>query len=140
MTHLPEHDLEKLKSELKSFHQDLIEAHLEKDLDFFVKDLSEDYFSVTSAEIRRPTREQILEKFEYYLGRTTFTEYHDLEEPVIGISHDGSLGWSLVRVKIAGKQEQEDGSLADLDFSCAWITLFERRDGKWLRMGEVSSF
>jgi len=140
MAQKTEKELEILKSELRSFHLDLIKAHLEKDLDFFVKDISDDYFSVSGAEIRHPSRTEILDRFDYYLGRTTFKEYRDLEEPLIRISRDGSLGWSIVRVKIAGDQEQPDGSTADLDFTCAWITLFERQGDKWIRMGEVSSF
>lgn len=109
-------ELELLKSELKSFHQDLIQAHLEKDLDFFVKDISEDYFSVSGSEIRHSSRQDILAKFKYYLRRTTFKEYRDLEEPIIGISQDGSLGWSIVRVRVSGDQEQPDGSTADPGF------------------------
>jgi len=31
------------------------------------------------------------------------------------------------------------GIEVDFDYLFAWITLFERRDDKWLRMGEVSS-
>jgi len=27
-----------------------------------------------------------------------------------------------------------------LDFTCAWITLFERQGGSWIWLGEVSSF
>lgn len=137
---MTETDLELLKQEIKDFHADLIRAHFEKDLDFFVDDIGEDYFSVSRGEIRHPSREDILSQFSSYLGRTEFKEYRDLQEPIIGISEDGSLAWSLVRVKVAGDQEQADGSQAQLDFTCAWITLFKRDQDGWIRLGEVSSF
>jgi hypothetical protein len=140
---MPDHhqdELEKRKEELKTFHQELIQAHFQEDLDFFTRDISQDYFSVSRAEIRHPSEKEIREQFKNYLGRTSFREYKDLQEPIIGISRDGSLGWSLVRVRVAGDQEGEDGSMADLDFTCAWITLFERQGEKWIRLGEVSSF
>ena len=133
-------NLEGLKQEIRTFHQDLIQAHLDKDLDFFVDDIGEEYFSVSWGEIRNPSREDILSQFSSYLGRTEFNEYRDLQEPIIGISDDGSLAWSLVRVKVEGDQEQLDGSMAELDFTCAWITLFKREGEGWIRLGEVSSF
>lgn len=133
-------DLKLLKDELRSFHKDLIQAHFQKDLDFFTRDISPNYFSVSRAEIRHPSRKEIREQFKNYLGRTSFREYRDLQEPIIGISEDGSMGWSLVQVKVAGEQEQPDGTSTGLEFTCAWITLFERRQDSWIRIGEVSSF
>lgn len=129
-----------LKQEIRDFHKDLIQAHFEKDLNFFVEDIAEDYFSSSRGEIRHPSREDILSQFSSYLDRTEFKEYRDLQEPIIGISNDGSLAWSLVRVKVAGDQEQTDGTTAELDFICAWITLFKREGESWIRLGEVSNF
>jgi hypothetical protein len=63
-----------------------------------------------------------------------------LREPIIGISQDGSLAWSIVQVKVAGRRKMEDGVEVKLNFICAWITLFERQGERWLRRGEVSSF
>ena len=137
---MEKNDLDSLKQEIRTFHQDLIQAHFDKDLDFFINDIGDDYFSVSRGEIRHPSREDILSQFSAYLGRTEFKDYRDLEEPLIGISDDGSLGWSLVRVKVAGDQEQSDGTQAKLDFICAWITLFKREGDRWIRLGEVSSF
>jgi len=136
----PNPDLEALKMEIAEFHKVLIDAHLKKDVDFFVQDLSEDYVSVTGGEIREPTVEEIRSRFSSYLNNTAFTEYKDLQEPIIGISKDGSIAWSIVQVKVAGKRKMEEGVEVELDFICAWITLFERRDDRWLRLGEVSSF
>ena len=75
-----------------------------------------------------------------YLNNTTFTEYRDLQEPIIGFSKDGSVAWSIVQVKVAGKRTIENGAERDLDFTCAWITLYERQGDKWLRLTEVSNF
>ena len=133
-------DLDQLKQEIRDLHTELIQAHFKKDLDFFVNGIGEEYFSASRGEIRHPSREDIFSQFSSYLGRTEFKEYRDLQEPIIGISDDGSLAWSLVRVKVAGVQEQADGSQAELDFICAWITLFKREGDSWVRLGEVSSF
>ena len=133
-------DLEALKSEILALHKKTIDAHLEKNVDFFVSDLSENYFSVGNGEIRQPLKEEIRANFDDYLHNTTFTEYRDLRQPMIGISKDGSLAWSIVQVKVTGKRKNADGSERMVDFICAWITLYQRQGEKWIRLGEVSSF
>ena len=133
-------DFKVLKAELLEIHKKFIEAHLEKNVDFFVQDLAEDYVFVARGEIGHPSPKEILSNMSDYLNNTEFSEYRDTQEPVIGFSKDGSLGWSIVRVKVAGKRTLDDGSERDTEFICAWITLFERKGNKWVRLGEVSSF
>ncbi|MHA2333931.1 MAG: hypothetical protein ACXAEU_18030 [Candidatus Hodarchaeales archaeon] len=133
-------DFESLRSEILAYHNAFIEAHLNKNVDFFVQDIADEYFSVSYGEIRKPTKEEIKSLFTNYLNNTVFTEYRDLSEPIINFSEDGSMAWSLVQVKVKGKQTVENESERDLDFICAWITLYKRQDNKWIRLGEVSSF
>jgi hypothetical protein len=133
-------DDERLRSEIAGLHKALIDAHLNKDVGFFVQDLSEDYVSVSGGEIRKPSIKEIRSTVSDYLDHTTFAEYRDLCEPIIGFSQDGLLAWSIVQVKVAGKRKMGDGSERDLDFICAWITLFERQGDRWVRRAEVSSF
>jgi hypothetical protein len=133
-------DIEALRSEILDLHKRMIEAHWEKDVGFFSRDISDHYFSVGNGEIRRPAREEIAAEFADYLKTTNFTEYRDLQDPIIGLSKDGSLAWSVVQVKVAGKRASENGTDRDLGFICAWITLYERQGKKWVRLGEASSF
>jgi len=133
-------DIEKFRAEILALHKQTIDAHWKKDVGFFIQDISDNYFSVNNGEIRRPSKEEITRQFTDYLSNTTFTEYRNLQEPIIGISNDGSLAWSLVKVKVAGKRRTENGTQRDLDFTCAWITLYARQGKKWIRSGEVSSF
>ena len=135
-----EADLAALKSELLDWHNAELQAHLDNDLDFFVQDVADDYISVSGGEIRRLTIDDIQSKFTNYLGRTTFSEYKDLHEPIIGLSKDGSLAWSIVNVKVAGKRKMEDGTEADMGFISAWIMLYERQGNKWVRIADVSTF
>lgn len=132
-------DFEVLKKEILDLHRVTIEAHLRKDVDFLVGDISEDYVTVSNGEIRYPTAEEIRSTFTRYLDNTAFSEYRDLCEPIVGFSDDGSVAWSVVRVKVAGRTVA-NGSERELDFICAWITLYRRRGDRWIRVGEVSSF
>lgn len=128
-----------MKSEILALHKALIDAHLNKDVDFFVQDLSEDYMSISHGEILRPTKEEIRATFGSYLNNTEFTEYRDLCEPIVGFSQDGSVAWSIVQVKVAGKRTMDDGSKRDMDSTWAWLTLYERQGDKWIRLLEVSN-
>jgi len=131
---------DKLRSEILELHQQAIEAHLNRDVDFFVHNISENYLSVSKGEIRKPSKDEIRSQFSNYLNNTTFVEYRDLQEPIIEFSDDGSVAWSIVRVKVAGIRTMNDGTERELDFICAWITLYRRQNDKWIRLGEVSSF
>jgi hypothetical protein len=136
----PRTDLEALRSEISRFHKTLLDAHWEKDVEFFTQDLSEDFLTVSEGEIRKPTLDDIYTTTSNYLNNTTFTEYRYLREPTIGISKDGSMAWSIAQVSVVGTRNMEDSSERDVDFICRWITVFERQDGKWIRRTEVSSF
>ena len=133
-------DLEALGSEILELHKSAIEAHLNKDVDFLVQDLSDGFVSVSNGEIEYPTGEELRSSFSSYLNNTTFSQYTDLREPIIGFSKDGSLAWSIVQVKVAGTRKMDDETERDLDFTCAWITLYEREGSRWIKLAEVSSF
>jgi len=47
-------DFELYEKEILSLHQEMINAHLNKDASWFTKDISDDYFSVGRGEIRFP--------------------------------------------------------------------------------------
>jgi ketosteroid isomerase-like protein len=132
-------DSDNLRSEILNFHKKFIDDHLNKNIDSFVEDYAEDYIFVTHGEISHRAKDEFKASFSDYLNNTTFSEYRDLEEPIIGFSKDGSMAWSIVKVKVAGTRNLEDGSQKDFDVTYAWITLYERQGDKWIRTVEVST-
>jgi hypothetical protein len=135
----PAPNFDTLRKEILDLHQKTIDAHWKKDVEFFTKDISDDYFSAGNGEIRNPAKEEITSQFERYLQGTTFTEYRDVREPIIRFSKDGSMAWSLVQVRVAGRSQAEFGTERDFDTTWAWITLYERQGDGWVRLGEVSN-
>ena len=132
-------DTEALRSEILDFHKKFVDDHLNKNVDSFVEDYAEDYIFVAHGEIDHPSKEEFKTSFSEYLHSTTFSEYRDLEEPIVGFSKDGSMAWSIVKVKVAGTREVEIGSTKEFDIIYAWITLYERQGDKWIRTVEVST-
>ena len=97
------------------------------------------FITVSRGEIHKPTKEETQAMFTNYLENTEFSEYRDLQEPIIGFSKDGSIAWTIVQVKVAGKRKM-DGKEVDLDFVSSWIMLYERHGGKWVKLVNASSF
>ncbi len=129
-----------MESEILALHQALIDGHWNRDVDAILRDVAADFLSVANGEVRRPTLDEMRANLAGYLDNTTFSEYRDLSEPIVGFSEDGSLAWSVVQVKVAGRRRLDDGTERELDFVCAWLTLYRRQDGRWLRTAEVSTF
>ncbi len=133
-------DFEGLRAEILALHEASIQAHWDKDVDYFTRDVVEGYFSVSNGDIHRRALVEIEAQFTGYLNNTIFTEYEDLREPLVGFSRDGSLAWLLAQTKIAGRRKMDDGTIREMDFTCAYIMLFERRGERWVRLGDVSTF
>ncbi|HET9300225.1 MAG TPA: hypothetical protein VFO11_09775 [Candidatus Polarisedimenticolaceae bacterium] len=118
----------------------MLRAHLESDVGLLLEDDAAEGIQANRGVVSTTGAADTREHMGAYLGRTTFTEYRDLIEPLVTVSRDGSLGWVIVQVYARGTQRQEDGKVEPLEFTCAWIELYEGRDGRWLRVGNVSNF
>jgi len=136
----PAPDLEAWRREILDLHRQMIDAHLKKDVRFIVDHMADGYFSVQNGEIRHPSRQDMAAEFEEYLGTTTFTEYRDLRQPIVGFSKDGSIAWLIVQVRVAGRNPDGSGGEKDFGLTWAWITLFERRGDGWVWLGEASNY
>jgi hypothetical protein len=136
----PSPDFEALKREILNLHQQTIDAHMKKDTGFFSRHMADGYFAVKDGEVRHPSRQDVASEYERYLATTAFTEYRDMREPIVGFSKDGSVAWSIVQVKVAGRDRAESGQEKDFDLTWAWITLYGRKGDRWIWLGESSSF
>ncbi|GEM_PF-826704 len=70
-----------------------------------------------------------------------YTVYDDLIRPIVKISNDGSLGWVIAQVSASGVRFDANGKPSGpLEFVCAWIELYEKVQGRWRLLGNVSNF
>ena len=134
-----EPDFEALRKEIRAYHDAFIAAHVENRPGFMVQDLAGDYANVSGGEIVRQTRDEILELFTDYLGHTTFSEYRMPEEPIISFSDDGSVAWSIFRLKVSGVRKLPDGSAVSFDDMWGCLMLFRRQGDRWVRVAEASN-
>jgi hypothetical protein len=125
---------------LAALHEKVILAHRQSNVETMLEDEAADYIVANRGEITHPTLEERRKRLGAYLRSTAFQEYRDLTVPVITVSGDGTLGWVIVQVQASGIQTTESGEKEPLLFVSAWIELYEKRDGRWLRVGNVSNF
>ena len=126
--------------QLRALHAKVIRAHQLSDVEMLLEDEAEDYVIASRGEVSRPTLAERRAVLGLYLESTRFQEYRDTNEPVVKVSGDETLAWVMVQVEARGLQTRPDGTEAELEFVSAWIELYEKREGRWYRVGNVSNF
>ena len=132
-------ELEEYRKEILSLHASFIEAHLEKDAAFLAKPTADDYLSVARGEVVKMSAAEVEARLAPYLAATEFSFYTDLEDPIVGISDDGSIAWSIVQVRVAGTRTGEGDETSSFDTRWAWLTLYRRDGDGWQRIADVST-
>lgn len=128
------------EAQLLLLHEEAMRAHRESNVDLILKAEEDDYVVSSRGEVSHPNREERRQFLGPYLESTRFSVYRDLIPPVVKVSADGSLGWVVVQVEAKGEQTQPDGTVAPLEFVSSWISLYEKRNGRWVGIGNVSNF
>lgn len=128
------------EDQLLRLHEEALRAHRESSIDLLLEAEEDDYVVSSQGEVSRPNREARRRGLGPYLESTRFSVYRDQIPPVVKVSKDGSLGWVIAQIEAKGEQTEPDGTVAPLEFVSSWIELYEKRGGRWLRVGNVSNF
>lgn len=127
------------RAQLLALHEKALVAHRQSNVEILLEDEGDDYVIANAGNVSRPTKAQRASALGPYLTSTRFTSYVDSVPPIVNVSRDGTLGWVIARVAARGVQQGEQGE-EPLEFISAWIELYEKRDGRWTRTGNVSNF
>ena len=125
---------------LAALHQKVLLAHQQGNVELLLEDEVEDYVVAKRGEVSKPTIAERRARLGSYLENTTFEEYRDLAEPIVTVSGDGTLGWVIVQVDGVGEQADAVGGKLAVEFTSAWIELYQKQQGLWFRVGNVSNF
>ncbi len=132
-------DVEKEKAEILRLHDLDRAAHLKGDAADLVSRLAPELISVAEGKIIRQTRDENRKLFEEYFRGSKHTAWDDLEPPVIRISPDGQMAWAIYRVHSRYEQTR-DGKKEVTEFVAAWMSAYEKRNGKWEMTAVASTF
>ncbi len=132
-------DVEKEKAEILRLHDLDRAAHLKGDAADLVSRLALDLISVAEGKIIRQTREENRKLFEEYFRGSKHTAWDDLEPPVVRVSPDGQMAWAIYRVHSRYEQTR-DSKKEVTEFVAAWMSAYEKRNGKWEMTAVASTF
>ena len=135
----PSADLEKEKAELLRLHKSDREAHFKTDVDALLANSPEEFISVGRGKINRSSKEDARKMFSGYFRDAKYYEWDDVEEPIIRISNDASMAWMITRTRVRRVQKKADGAEQEEKFVYAGIMTYEKRDGRWVRVANVST-
>ena len=128
------------EDQLLQLHEEALRAHRESDVNLLLNAEEDDFILSNAGKVSRPNRDARRQGLGPYLESTRFAVYRDQIPPVAKVSKDGSLGWVIAQIEANGEQTGPDGTVASIEFVSSWIELYEKRGGRWLRVGNVSNF
>ncbi len=136
----PSANLEKDKAELLRLHKSDREAHFKTDVEMLLENSPEEFISVSRGKISRSGKADARKMFTQYFRDAKYYEWDDVEEPIIRISNDSSMAWMITRTRVRRVQRNAAGAGQEEKFDYAGIMTYERRDGRWVRVANVSTF
>jgi hypothetical protein len=131
---------ESAKAELLALHQADRRAHFARDVDALLSAAPGEFIYVRDGEIQTQTKDASRKRFIEYFQGAEFTAWDDLEPPIVHVSPDGRMGWMIVRVKIAYTKTDAGGKKASEETVCAWMSAYEKSEGKWVHVANASTF
>ena len=133
-------DTEREKAELLRIHKADREAHFRTDVNLLQERSPAVLISVRSGRIERTSKADERAHFEEYFRGARYYEWDDLEEPIISVSGDGSMAWMITRIRVRRVQKDASGGEREQKFVYAGIMTYEKKDGTWVRVANVSTF
>ena len=125
------------KAALLKIHNKDRQAHFLTDVEAALASVHEPHIYVRDGVIQHLSRSDLEKTFREYFRDTTFLEWNDLEEPIVNVPGDGTMGWMVERLKV---RRIIKGEGEERQFIYAGITVYEKRDGTWLKVANASTF
>jgi len=135
----PDADAERARAELLTLHQADRRAHFSHDIGALLATLPAELIYVREGKVEHQSKEQLRHRFEEYFRGAEFSAWDDLEPPIIHVSPDGQMGWMILRVKVAYTQTDPGGKKTGEQTVMAWMSAYEKRDGKWLHVANITT-
>ena len=126
---VPHVDLDSDRAELLRLHHQARVAHLEKRVDLM--GFPDTLLEISGGTVKLRSAGENRERFQAYFDRSTFAEWADLAPPIIRISPDGQMAYSVVQKSVRLTAPDSAGVARPEHTIYAWIEVYEKRNGKW---------
>lgn len=131
----PSPDLAAEQEALLALHRKGIRAHVERNVEALVENHGDDFVSASRGKLSRSNREQTRAFFTRYFDGAAYPQYEDIEPPIVRVSDDASMAWVLSRTRVKRRDATGESS-----FVYAGMMAYEKRDGRWVRIANASTF
>lgn len=124
-------DLEAEKAKILEMHRLQRDYHFNKDSIAFANQLSDSFISVNRGVVSSPTREATVARYNGYFSAVNFVKWDDVSDPIIKISDDGSLAYTVVDkiVEVTYKNADGNDSIGSTHF--AWTAIYRKYGDQW---------
>lgn len=119
------------KSKIMALHKLQRTYHFEKMAKEFAEQLSPNHISVNRGQIKSPTQEEHIKRFQNYFNSVEFEKWDDVSPPVIRFSDDYSLAYTIVDKEVIVKYEDEEGNLQRELTPFSWVAIYKRYPDGW---------
>jgi len=126
--------------QLLRIHESDRRAHFETSAKQIMEHAADEFISVSNGRVQRTTPAENLQFFEEYFKGAKYYEWDDLEPPIVRVSNDASMAWMIVRTRVHRVQTASGGTATERRFVYAGIMAYEKKDGRWVRVANVSTF
>jgi hypothetical protein len=133
-------DVDDEKVALLRIHREDIQAHLDGNVDALLATIPDEMLLVGDGHVYRQPREKLREFFAGYLEGAEYSRYEDLMVPHAEVSADGTMGWVVSRMAVERSEPDPTGGRRDRTFTYAGIMTYQKRDGRWMKVANVSTF
>jgi hypothetical protein len=133
-------DLEAARRELLALHEADRLAHFTTDAARMGSGAAASFLAVSGGRVDALTPEAQRQFFEGYFAGARYEAWDDLEPPVVRVSDDGSLAFVVTRLQVRRTSPGADGQPKERSFVYAGLMTYERRDGRYVRTANVSTF
>lgn len=127
----PSPNVEVIQKEILDLEKAQRAFHVEKDASGFVTLFSDDFVSISNGVISFPDTSSMFKRFDAYFNRVEFIAWDDVSDPIIRISDDGSMAYSILNKIVIVKYPNEDSVLVTDTTRFAWTTLYRKEKGEW---------
>jgi hypothetical protein len=128
------------EQELLALHRADRRAHFNHDIQTLISHTAFPLLDIRDGRINRMTRDYMHERFSEYFRRAEFSSWDDVEPPVVHVSPDGKMAWIIFRVRVVYTETDASGTKSQQDSVAAWMSAYEKENGKWMMTAVTSTF
>jgi ketosteroid isomerase-like protein len=132
-------EMEAERAEILRLHQQQRAVHFEKNAAVFAEMLADPHLSVGKGSVRKISREAARQRFGGYFQSVDFIRWDDAAAPILKISDDGSMAYTVVEKDVQIRYANPNGDSLEEKTRFAWLAVYEKLGGQWLITCNIST-